>query len=189
MSGAYDILGDPDKRKAFDRGEIDGRGEPRRDGYRQYARGARAGAGAGPGGAFDEFGFGDIFSEMFNGGRGGSTRQLQREGPRRPLHARRRLSRVSARRDQARDAAGRRHARPQRPGGRRRRAGPAPEGQGLPRDRRRRGGRCAGRDPRAPARAVQAHRRRRPARNSDHGRRGGARRQGRGADRRGPRAR
>ena len=82
VSGAYDILGDPDKRKAFDRGEIDGRGEPRRDGYRQYARGARAGAGAGagPGGAFDEFGFGDIFSEMFNGGRGGARGNFNAKG-------------------------------------------------------------------------------------------------------------
>lgn len=70
VSAAYEILGDAEKRRAFDRGEIDGRGEPRHPGYRQYARsGARAGAGAN--GGFDEFGFGDIFSDIFGGtGRG-----------------------------------------------------------------------------------------------------------------------
>jgi DnaJ-class molecular chaperone len=69
VSGAYDILGDPEKRRAFDRGEIDARGEPRRDHYRNYARrGATAGAG------FDEFGFGDFFSEAFSGGAGGRAR-------------------------------------------------------------------------------------------------------------------
>ena len=65
VSSAYEILGDPDKRGAYDRGEIDGRGDPRHPGFRQYARGgARAGAGAN-GGGFDEFGFGDIFSDIF----------------------------------------------------------------------------------------------------------------------------
>jgi DnaJ-class molecular chaperone len=65
VSSAYEILGDADKRRAYDRGEIDGRGDPRHAGFRQY-RGARAGAAAG-GGGFDEFGFGDIFSDIFSG--------------------------------------------------------------------------------------------------------------------------
>ena len=63
VSSAYEILGDADKRRAYDRGEIDGRGDPRHAGFRQY-RGARAGAAAG---GFDEFGFGDIFSDIFSG--------------------------------------------------------------------------------------------------------------------------
>lgn len=76
VSSAYEILGDAEKRRAYDRGEIDGRGDPRHPGFRQYARGARAGAGAGAGpGGFDEFGFGDIFSDIFGSmGRGGGQR-------------------------------------------------------------------------------------------------------------------
>jgi DnaJ-class molecular chaperone len=73
VSSAYQILGDPEKRKAFDRGEIDARGEPRRDAFRSYARGARAGAGAGAG--HEDYGFADIFSDIFGATRGpGSAR-------------------------------------------------------------------------------------------------------------------
>ena len=62
VAAAYDILGDTDKRRRFDAGEIDATGEPRRGYARQGAGGAR-----GPG---DEFGFGDVFADIF-GARGG----------------------------------------------------------------------------------------------------------------------
>ena len=78
VSGAFDILGDADKKKKFDAGEIDADG-------RETARGF---AGGGPWGAQHEGGFGggggryqsqsfegvdlgDILGEMFGGGRGG----------------------------------------------------------------------------------------------------------------------
>jgi DnaJ-class molecular chaperone len=66
VSDAYEILGTPEKRKKYDRGEIDAAGEPVRGFERRYS--ARAGAGAGPGGGTfseGEFGIGDIFSDLF----------------------------------------------------------------------------------------------------------------------------
>jgi DnaJ-class molecular chaperone len=74
VSSAYDIVGDPVKRKQYDRGEIDANGEARRGYQRAHAGGAgpfsgRAGGGARPG-AGDDFGFGDIFSDLFGGARG-----------------------------------------------------------------------------------------------------------------------
>ncbi len=41
LNAAHEIVGDPDKRKAFDRGEIDAEGKPRFQGFEGF--GARAG--------------------------------------------------------------------------------------------------------------------------------------------------
>lgn len=71
VSAAYEIVGDPEKRKQFDRGEIDANGEPRRGYHRTYAGGSpfegRQGAG---GRAHEDPGFGDIFSDLFGSMRG-----------------------------------------------------------------------------------------------------------------------
>ena len=75
LNAAYEIVGDDEKRKAFDRGEIDAEGKPRFQGYEGY--GAQPGAGGfrqGPGGAhFESFSFGpDGFQRAGGGGhRGG----------------------------------------------------------------------------------------------------------------------
>src|SRR5581483_5368415 len=87
LNAAYEILGDEDKRKAFDRGEIDAEGKPRFQGF--------AGAGAHPGGfgrgGFESYtwgpdgfqhrtapgggsfgGFEDILKDVFGGMAGGA---------------------------------------------------------------------------------------------------------------------
>ncbi len=85
ISAAYDIVGDADKRKRYDAGEIDETGaerQPERHFYREYAeadpnmryrrRGqSAAGQGNGAGGDFDY----DIFADLFRGrGEGGAFR-------------------------------------------------------------------------------------------------------------------
>lgn len=77
LNAAYEIAGDADKRKAFDRGEIDAEGKPRFTGF----EGAHPGAGArGPGGAhFESFSFGpDGFQRAGGGGGGGGFEDLLR---------------------------------------------------------------------------------------------------------------
>jgi DnaJ-class molecular chaperone len=77
LSAAYDILGDTEKRRKFDRGEIDASGEPRRGFHRPPpgAGGMRGGMGG------DEQAFGDIFSEIFGnvrtGGRAGARMDIR----------------------------------------------------------------------------------------------------------------
>lgn len=71
VSAAYDIVGDPEKRKQYDRGEIDANGEPRRSYQRAHAGGSPFGGRAGGARPGDEFGFGDIFSDLFGSMRGG----------------------------------------------------------------------------------------------------------------------
>src|SRR5258708_9285942 len=56
LNAAYEILGEADKRKAFDRGEIDAEGKPRFQGFEGF------GAGRGPGGGFGREGICETFS-------------------------------------------------------------------------------------------------------------------------------
>lgn len=73
ISAAFDLLGDADKRKKFDRGEIDADGRETARGYAggdPFGRGGGSGAGPGMGGAqFEGVDLNDILGEMF-GGRG-----------------------------------------------------------------------------------------------------------------------
>src|SRR5690348_458908 len=55
VNAAYEIVGDADKRKAFDRGEIDAEGKPRFQGFEGF--GGRPGPGAEEG-VFETFSFG-----------------------------------------------------------------------------------------------------------------------------------
>jgi DnaJ-class molecular chaperone len=100
LNAAYEIVGDDEKRKAFDRGEIDAEGKPRFQGFEGF--GAQPGGGfrQGPGGAhFESFSFGpdgfqrtggaggvrgggfeDILRDMFGGAaRGGRRAQFEPE--------------------------------------------------------------------------------------------------------------
>ena len=81
LNTANEIIGDEDKRKQFDRGEIDGDGKPRFQGFPGGGAGGRAGPGGfeshtfrtGPGGGMAGGGFEDILNSMFgNANRGGA---------------------------------------------------------------------------------------------------------------------
>ena len=69
LNAAYEIVGDDDKRKAFDRGEIDGEGKPRFQGF----AGAQPGGGFGQGAShFENFSFGaDGFQRRAGAGASG----------------------------------------------------------------------------------------------------------------------
>ena len=80
VSAAFDIVGDPEKRKKFDSGEIDADGRER--GFAGGPWGAQPGGGFGgqAGGrgpfrteTFEGVDLGDILGEMFGGGRGGRS--------------------------------------------------------------------------------------------------------------------
>jgi molecular chaperone DnaJ len=70
ISAAYDILGDPEKRKEYDEGTV----------FAGFGGGGQAPFGTGPGG-FGGFDFGDIFGSMGSvfrgGGRGGQPQQVR----------------------------------------------------------------------------------------------------------------
>ncbi|HTC96720.1 MAG TPA: J domain-containing protein [Bradyrhizobium sp.] len=93
LNTANEILGDEDKRKQFDRGEIDAEGKPRFTGFPGGGAGGRAGGpggfesytfrtgGGGPGGAGGGA-FEDILNSMFaNAGRGGARGGAGRASP------------------------------------------------------------------------------------------------------------
>jgi DnaJ-class molecular chaperone len=85
LNAAYEILGEADKRKAFDRGEIDAEGKPRFQGFEGFGAGGGARRGFGREGGFETFtwgadgagrpggraggfgGFEDILKEAFGG--------------------------------------------------------------------------------------------------------------------------
>ena len=92
INSANEILGDEDKRKQFDRGEIDAEGKPRFTGFPGGGAGGRAGGpggfesytfrtgGGGPGG-MGGGAFEDILNSMFaNAGRGGARTGAGRAG-------------------------------------------------------------------------------------------------------------
>jgi DnaJ-class molecular chaperone len=70
LNAAHELLGDEDKRKAFDRGEIDAEGKPRFQGF----PGGGPRPGSGPGGGFNP----DMNFESFNFGPEGFTRAPRR---------------------------------------------------------------------------------------------------------------
>jgi DnaJ-class molecular chaperone len=77
LNAAYEIVGDDDKRKAFDRGEIDAEGKPRFQGFEGFGAGQRGGAAGGPfggqEGAFETFTWGPEGMQR-SSGRGGGAR-------------------------------------------------------------------------------------------------------------------
>src|SRR3977135_864387 len=85
INSANEIIGDEDKRKQFDRGEIDAEGKPRFQGFPGGDPRARAGgfqthtfrSGGGPGGFGGGGGFEDILNSMF----GGAAARGARPGP------------------------------------------------------------------------------------------------------------
>lgn len=80
LNTAYEILGDKDKRAQFDRGEIDGEGKPRFQGFEGFRPGGQGGGGfdfnfrqghpgqGGFGGGQEGFDPSDIFADLFGGG-------------------------------------------------------------------------------------------------------------------------
>lgn len=88
VTAAYDLLGDKDKRQAFDRGEIDAEGNPAFQGFGPFGGGqAHARQHAGAQGFRPE----DIFSEIFGGFRGGP----QRPAPPKPKRGRDGLHKIT----------------------------------------------------------------------------------------------
>ncbi len=90
VNSANEIIGDEDKRKQFDRGEIDADGKPRFQGFPGGGRGGAGGGGfehtfrGGPGGAQfggNAGGFEDILNSMFGGAANSAGMRGARRGP------------------------------------------------------------------------------------------------------------
>ena len=73
LNAAYEILGEADKRKAFDRGEIDAEGKPRFQGFEGFG-GGRGRGGFGREGGFETFTWGADGSQQGGGRTGGGFR-------------------------------------------------------------------------------------------------------------------
>jgi DnaJ-class molecular chaperone len=71
LNAAYEILGDEDKRKAFDRGEIDAEGKPRFQGFEGFGAGRGPGGGFGQEGGFESFTWGPEGFQRSGGRPGG----------------------------------------------------------------------------------------------------------------------
>ena len=75
ITAANEILGDPQKRRQYDAGEIDAKGEPRRPQWRPGAGPSAGGARARThSGGVDDFNLSDIFSDVFGQNRAGAGR-------------------------------------------------------------------------------------------------------------------
>jgi len=70
LNAAYEIIGDEDKRKAFERGEIDAEGKPRFRGFEGFGAGA---GGPDRSGGFESFSFGPGGFSRFGGPGAGHT--------------------------------------------------------------------------------------------------------------------
>ena len=90
VSAAFDIIGDSDKRKKFDRGEIDDEGRDRGSPFGQWsqqgggygaagAAGGPGGPGGGPGAGASFEDLSDIFSDLFGARRGGQQTSRGRD--------------------------------------------------------------------------------------------------------------
>ena len=90
VNSANEIVGDEDKRKQFDRGEIGNDGKPK---FQGFPGGGRAGGRGGPGGGFEQTfrggpgggagagGFEDILNSMFGGAANSAGMRGARRGP------------------------------------------------------------------------------------------------------------
>ena len=213
LNAAYEIVGDEDKRKAFDRGEIDAEGKPRFQGFEGFGGRARGAAAASArtaisrpspgardgvsalgrprrGGGFG--GFEDILKEVFGGAAAPARRRggfrVERNSAEGSAAGRDVTGAVTITLPEAAKGVEERVQLPtgkeidvKIPGRPRRRPDHPAEGAGACRPGRPRRRRADHGVDRA-ASAVRARRRRPAARAADHALRGGARRQGAGAD-------